>query len=420
MAALRNALAKRTNRSTDRRAFTLVELLVVIAIIGILIALLLPAIQAARSAARRAQCKNNLKQLGLGLHNYHDARKRFPPSAIWDAKRSLTGIAPNLSLIDRDSPHLELRETWIIMVLPYIEQGSTYDAFDLDKYITDPTPRSANDASSNSTAHAIQIETLLCGEDSENNRQMLMGTSGSASLAAIGDYWGRSNYAANAGLGLSGYQSPVYSAETPISPAAEWATSKAWFDKFYRGVMGANDGLAMEDIGDGTSKTVLVAEVRAGIAEFDLRGTWALAGAGASALWGHGMWGSSSNAQDQYKPHGANGPNAAHSADGDDIWGCEDIRVGFGGAENLKDRGMPCSDGSNSQATSRSMHDGGIQALFCDGSVHFIANAIELGGKAPPKPRQRNQPAGWYLGAWDRIMLSNDGLTVEPGDFKTQ
>ena len=91
-----------------RRAFTLVELLVVIAIIGILIALLLPAVQAAREAARRSQCTNNLKQLGLGLHNYHDTLKTFPPGAIMNPTTA--------------------RWAWNALLLPYVEQMPLYDA----------------------------------------------------------------------------------------------------------------------------------------------------------------------------------------------------------------------------------------------------------------------------------------------------
>lgn len=93
-----------------RRAFTLVELLVVIAIIGILVALLLPAIQAAREAARRSQCTNNLKQLGLSLHNYHDTYLIFPPGVIANTLNS--GLASNPGNM-----------SWMPMLLPFMEQA---------------------------------------------------------------------------------------------------------------------------------------------------------------------------------------------------------------------------------------------------------------------------------------------------------
>ena len=102
-------------RQPSHRAFTLIELLVVIAIIAVLIALLLPAVQQAREAARRTQCKNNLKQFGLALHNYHDTHLLFPSAVFWtDANRD--GQA------DTDVGHW----AWGTMVLPFLEQGNLF------------------------------------------------------------------------------------------------------------------------------------------------------------------------------------------------------------------------------------------------------------------------------------------------------
>src|SRR3954451_7113913 len=103
-----------------RRGFTLIELLVVIAIIAVLIALLLPAVQAAREAARRAQCVNNLKQLGLALHNYNSATGAFPPGTVSTMADPTQGVPDGLSTWTSWSPQA--------MLLPYLEQTALYNA----------------------------------------------------------------------------------------------------------------------------------------------------------------------------------------------------------------------------------------------------------------------------------------------------
>lgn len=130
--------------SFRRQAFTLVELLVVIAIIGVLVALLLPAVQAAREAARRSQCSNNLKQLGLGLHNFESTYQKLPGGGF-----SLTSDLSTL-----------------VQLLPFIEQQAIFDRFDLTVH---------NYQGVNPTAAAVQIKTLLCPSDAFPDRSRAIG-----------------------------------------------------------------------------------------------------------------------------------------------------------------------------------------------------------------------------------------------------
>ena len=130
-----------------RRGFTLVELLVVIAIIGILIALLLPAVQAAREAARRMQCSNNMKQIGLAMHNYHDSHKALPFACSCCFASG------------RPSPYA----TWAAMILPYMEQQPLYDRFDFRRPLVDPV---------NDEAVKTVVPTYICPSDPKGSEPL--------------------------------------------------------------------------------------------------------------------------------------------------------------------------------------------------------------------------------------------------------
>src|SRR6516162_5799732 len=108
-----------------RTAFTLIELLVVIAIIAVLIGLLLPAVQKVREAAARVQCQNNLKQLGLALHNYHDANSQFPPAGRGYAWCGSAAGGPGDTAI--------YNSNGLVLLLPYVEQDNLYRRFNLNE-----------------------------------------------------------------------------------------------------------------------------------------------------------------------------------------------------------------------------------------------------------------------------------------------
>jgi prepilin-type N-terminal cleavage/methylation domain-containing protein/prepilin-type processing-associated H-X9-DG protein len=141
-------------RSSSRKGFTLIELLVVIAIIAVLIALLLPAVQAAREAARRAQCTNNLKQIGLATHNYIDVNNLFPPGAI------------SVS----DSPWTGNGLCWRALILPQMEGNTLYNAINLS---LPAAYNSIDQGASMYTAYTVVPSTWLCPSDGQNGNGLL-------------------------------------------------------------------------------------------------------------------------------------------------------------------------------------------------------------------------------------------------------
>lgn len=147
--------------SKGRTGFTLVELLVVIAIIGILIALLLPAVQAAREAARRSQCTNNLKQIGLALHNYHDTYKIFPPAILNSGRTShWFGLRPG---------QMALNTTGFVMLLPFVEQKPLFDAYNLSSCSSASNPLSGAPLAGNDTInkhiYTQPLDVYTCPSD---------------------------------------------------------------------------------------------------------------------------------------------------------------------------------------------------------------------------------------------------------------
>lgn len=212
-----------------KRAFTLVELLVVIAIIGILIALLLPAVQAAREAARRSSCSNNLKQVGLGLHLYHDVHNEFP-AGWW-------GFDPGTG-----SPHWfgEPGWAWSAAILPYMEQTALYDSrVHVDLPITDPA---------NEDARLSVIQIYRCPSDAAPRTFTLEG--GGPYVGSGGGYV-PTELAIGNYIGVFG-KYDYHDVCVPGSPDFNGCEGDGTFF--------LNEGVSFADVRDGLSQTLVVGE----------------------------------------------------------------------------------------------------------------------------------------------------------------
>ena len=250
--------------AAGRRAFTLVELLVVITIIGILVGLTLPAVQAAREAARRMQCQSNLRQIGIAVSSYETQNQIFPFAASFhDHPTSLSDSNSWTTTSMTPSSFSTMRENWVILILPFIDQQPLYDSFNHYAPITSTTD------TSNITARAVNLPFMQCPSDSYN-RYPFDGTGVTSNQP-----WARGDYAANGALGymqLNGGTDPKMAG----GPA-----EMGWRNPATRGIMGVNCSVRTADVmGDGLSNTILLGEIRAGITSYDCRGTWAMGGAG--------------------------------------------------------------------------------------------------------------------------------------------
>ncbi len=300
------------------RGFTLIELLVVIAIIAVLIALLLPAVQQAREAARRTQCKNNLKQLGLALHNYESTTRVFPPSRI------------NIS-----SPRFQV--SWVTLCLPYMDQAPMYNLYNANKNWYDP----ANDQV---TTSPLPMMTCPSAGGARTVPTAALYTAISNGLRSDTPLWGFSDY---------GSVNAVRNAFNVAAGGTSWGVREM------DGAMGRGpQGTRIAQITDGTSNTIMVGE------DSNRPNLWInkqptpnpKTSAASGTAWTDDGWGWADI-------------NGGFSLDGSGPTGLNNTSNNNGTTVILGSCFINCTNDSEFY----SFHTGGVQVLMCDGSVRFVS-----------------------------------------------
>lgn len=333
---------------TKRSAFTLVELLVVIAIIGVLVALLLPAVQAAREAARRMQCQNNVKQLGLSLHNHHDTYGRFPPGGAKDQSPFGTST----------STGDEWGSSWMVYILPYIEQGNLYSQWQFY----------GNSGHSNANNRTARQNIILPGFICPSSPLPKTAASHAQTTAA--------NYVAIAGAapGLIPNYTESRTQSTPYGIVSGG------------GVLYPNSQTTFGSMTDGSSNTMVISEQSDFMTKQDMtKGDWR----------GSQPWGWCIGVKQGGEP-----PNYFTGSD-NRSFNMTTIRYNVnkktGWANGNGDCGGAgvCLDyGQNTPINSA--HTGGVQILLGDGSVRFINDNVDLAILAALATRDDGKPLGEF------------------------